>query len=94
MVEADPVFLSIKTPMTIALTAPYLDLVWVGRVHHVDDSVDTPTVALPHGPEPGLPSDVPEFYRDVPLGDLPHVEAHSWYHVLNSKIFHNFILLI
>ena len=62
-----------------------LDLVRVGGVHHVDYGVDPSAVALPHGAEPRLTSNVPELDRHISLRDLPHIEAHCWYHVLRSS---------
>ena len=58
-----------------------LDLVQVGGVDHVDDGVDPAAVALPHGAEPRLTADVPQFDGDVALGNLAHVESHRGDHV-------------
>ena len=66
----------------VQLVPARLDLVGVRGVHHVHDRVHPAAVALPHRPEPWLAADVPQLYRHVPLGDLPHVEAHSRDHVL------------
>ena len=66
----------------VQLIPARLDLVGVRGVHHVHDRVHPAAVPLPHRPEPRLAADVPQLYRHVPLGDLPHVEAHSRDHVL------------
>lgn len=53
-----------------------------GQEGHLHDGVDTTAVPLPHAPETGLATNIPELHGDIALGDLTHVEAHSGDHVL------------
>lgn len=60
---------------------------------YLHDGIYSSTVAFPHGPEPGLSTNVPNFYGNITLCYLAHVEAHCWNHVftelsrLKSKMF-------
>jgi len=50
-----------------------------GSVH---DRVDTTAIALPHGAEARLTTNVPKLDGNITLGNLLHVEAHRGDHVL------------
>lgn len=59
-----------------------LDLLQIGRVHHVHDGVHAPAVPLPHAAEPGLPAQIPHLDGDVAPRDFLQVEADRGDHVL------------
>jgi len=46
--------------------------------------INAATIALPHGSESGLASDVPHLDSHIASGDLAHVESNCGYHVLSE----------
>lgn len=55
----------------------------VGQLRHdLHYGVDATAIAFPHTPEAWLSANVPQLHGHVALGDLAHVEADGWDHVL------------